>query len=75
MKKETKNLPVIETEWQEQPPEYCLRFRCPNKKCKRLLDEMEVLEYLKINEGRKMNRIVTCQYCKTKFRLVVKKEV
>jgi len=70
-----KECPIVNTAWIDvSNPEYELRIECPNKKCKRSFFDFELYDedYAKISEGEKINRIIMCPHCTTKFRLKVK---
>ena len=73
--KTKKEYPVVKAEWIDvTDPEYELEIKCPNKKCKRSFYDFElyIKDYSKIDEGGKINRIIMCPHCGTKFKLKVK---
>ena len=72
VKKKTVNkgiAPIVNASWEALPPEYALQFKCPNKQCGCWLDESMILEYMDVAECESVNRVVTCAFCNTKFRL------
>jgi hypothetical protein len=73
--KTKKERPIVSATWIDvTDPEYELEIKCPNKKCKRSFQyfEMYIKDYAKIYQGDKVDRIVMCPHCETKFRLKVK---
>jgi len=73
--KTKKEYPVVKSGWIDvTDPEYELEIKCPNKKCKRSFQyhELYLKDYSKIAEGNKVNCVIMCPYCATKFRLQVK---
>ena len=59
-------------------PEYHLSVRCPNKKCKNVINGYSLLVpgktsclYWYKSEGERINQLVICPYCGMKFKLQV----
>lgn len=74
-----KKHPVVKGKWHVKiEPEFFLSVTCPNKKCNNLLQDYilmvpgkkHVLSFYKA-EGERINQLVVCPYCKTKFKLKV----
>lgn len=65
--KTKKKYKIVNTRWWVSPPEAELSFSCPG--CGVNLDMCSFKEY--IEEGSKVNKLVTCRKCRCKFKLVV----
>ena len=73
--KTKKERPIVTAIWRYvSDPEYDLEIKCPNKKCARVFyqDELYGKDYEDIEEGEKIDRIIMCPHCETKFRLRAK---